>query len=73
MCPATGGAASSAALALVPDGGAALRGIVGGYRLMEGRTVEATGNGCADRRRGCVRHRVRLQALRLCASRLPPV
>ena len=34
----------------VPDGAARLCGIVGGYRLMEGRTVAATGNGCADRR-----------------------
>ena len=45
----------------MPDGVAGLCGIVGGYRLMEGRTVAATGNGCADRRGvavamgGCVR------------------
>ena len=44
----------------LPDGVAGLRGIVGGYRLMEGRTVAATGNGCGDRRGASVAVLIRL-------------
>ena len=63
----------------LPDGVAGLRGIVGGYRLMEGRTVAATGNGCGG---GSAWHRRRLlpcagrrcasawHRRRLCASRM---